>query len=275
VKASTSCRGLRSRPEQGYILLALLLVFGLLAIGTAVVIPTITRQVQRDQEEELIHRAAQYRRAIREFTKGKGRYPATVEELAGSNGIRYLRRPYKDPITHQDFRMLHASDVIALTGAPPLAGKAPPDDGSGASQDPNSAAVAASSAPSSAPALQSPTDGGIAPPQNSSPSAPSSLPSAQTGLSAPASPSTTFGGGPIIGVASSSSKKTIREFNGKNHYNQWLFFYDPGYEPLSNAWGPTPWARPVQSLLPPSPAQSSPAQSGSPQQSPAQPSSQQ
>jgi len=36
-----------------------------------------------------------------------------------------------------------------------------------------------------------------------------------------------FGGGAIIGVASVSKDKTIREFNKKDHYNQWQFIYDP------------------------------------------------
>jgi type II secretory pathway pseudopilin PulG len=37
----------------------------------------------------------------------------------------------------------------------------------------------------------------------------------------------TFGGGPIVGVASISKKKTIRVFNKKEHYNEWQFIYDP------------------------------------------------
>ena len=37
----------------------------------------------------------------------------------------------------------------------------------------------------------------------------------------------TFGGLPIVGVASTSKDKTIREFNKKDHYNQWQFIYDP------------------------------------------------
>jgi hypothetical protein len=36
-----------------------------------------------------------------------------------------------------------------------------------------------------------------------------------------------FGGLPIIGVASTSKDKSIREFNKKSHYNQWQFIYDP------------------------------------------------
>jgi len=36
-----------------------------------------------------------------------------------------------------------------------------------------------------------------------------------------------FGGGPIVGVASTSKDKTIRIFNKKQHYNEWQFVYDP------------------------------------------------
>ncbi len=41
--------------------------------------------------------------------------------------------------------------------------------------------------------------------------------------------SAVFGGGPIVGVASISKAQTIREFNHKNHYNQWQFIYDPDH----------------------------------------------
>jgi type II secretory pathway pseudopilin PulG len=36
-----------------------------------------------------------------------------------------------------------------------------------------------------------------------------------------------FGGGPIVGVTSTSKEKSIRLFNRKDHYNQWQFIYDP------------------------------------------------
>jgi type II secretory pathway pseudopilin PulG len=36
-----------------------------------------------------------------------------------------------------------------------------------------------------------------------------------------------FGGGPMVGVASTSKDKTIRVFNKKDHYYQWQFIYDP------------------------------------------------
>ncbi len=37
----------------------------------------------------------------------------------------------------------------------------------------------------------------------------------------------TFGGGPIVGVASISKDKSIRIFNKKDHYKDWQFIYDP------------------------------------------------
>jgi len=37
-----------------------------------------------------------------------------------------------------------------------------------------------------------------------------------------------FGGGGVVGVASTSKKETIREFNHKHKYNEWQFIYDPG-----------------------------------------------
>jgi len=36
-----------------------------------------------------------------------------------------------------------------------------------------------------------------------------------------------FGGGPMVGVASTSKEKSIRIFNKKDHYDQWMFIYDP------------------------------------------------
>jgi hypothetical protein len=37
-------------------------------------------------------------------------------------------------------------------------------------------------------------------------------------------------GGPIVGVATTSKDKTIREFNHKKKYKDWVFVYDPGQD---------------------------------------------
>src|SRR5437879_10992090 len=102
--------------EQGYILLMLMLFITVLAIAAAAVAPSITFQIQRDREEELIHRGVQYSRAVRRYVKKFGRYPMRVEELENTNNMRFLRKRYKDPVTGQDFKVLHLGEVQLAFG---------------------------------------------------------------------------------------------------------------------------------------------------------------
>jgi type II secretory pathway pseudopilin PulG len=110
--------GTRPRPkEDGYILLTLLLVLSLMAILTLAVITPIKFSMQRDQEKEMIHRGVQYSRAIRGYYKKFGRYPTKLEDLDNTNNLRYLRKRYKDPLTGQDFKLLHYGDQgVTLAG---------------------------------------------------------------------------------------------------------------------------------------------------------------
>jgi type II secretory pathway pseudopilin PulG len=39
-----------------------------------------------------------------------------------------------------------------------------------------------------------------------------------------------FGGGPIVGVVSTSEQESFRVFNNDDHYNGWLFVYSPSLE---------------------------------------------
>ncbi len=63
------------RREDGYILLALLLMVSLMTIAAFAVLPTIAFEIRRDREQELIHRGVQYSRAIRNYYKKFSRYP--------------------------------------------------------------------------------------------------------------------------------------------------------------------------------------------------------
>src|SRR5256884_3985339 len=113
--------------EQGYILLMLMLFITVLAIAAAAVAPSIAFQIQRDREEELIHRGVQYSRAVRRYVKKFGRYPMRVEELENTNNMRFLRKRYKDPVTGQDFKVLHLGEVQlafggGIAGATPVNG---------------------------------------------------------------------------------------------------------------------------------------------------------
>jgi type II secretory pathway pseudopilin PulG len=223
------------REERGYVLLTLMLMVSLMVIAAAAVAPSIADQIRRDRENELIRRGMQYRRAIRQFTKKTGRFPMKLEDLEDTNGVRYLRKRYKDPVTGKEFRMLHMADIPAATGtsanawslqADTSANKAADNSSSQAGQDPSRVATdpSQSSSTPDTPAAQS-----TAPPGNAD------SPPANSG----------FSGGVIVGVASASKKKTIREFNHRNHYNEWLFFYDPGFDRPFEVQGPTPLTHPA------------------------------
>jgi type II secretory pathway pseudopilin PulG len=105
------------REEHGYVLLTLLLMVTVLVVGFAVLLPTFTFQMKRDQEQELIHRGVQYSRAIRAYYKKFGRYPTRLEDLDNTNNLRFLRKRYKDPINQKDFKLLHLGDQgVTLSG---------------------------------------------------------------------------------------------------------------------------------------------------------------
>lgn len=220
-------RSHRPRRERGYVLLTLLLAASLLVIAAGVVAPMITLQIRRDQEEELIHRGMEYRRAIRAYAKHTGNFPLTLDQLEHATGNRYLRRRYKDPITGKDFRLLHMNDIAAPGAASNTAGT--PSGGSA-----NTAARIFSNASSTeANAQESTADQDAQTPSKGSPAP-------QAASSTAPSSGAVFDGGAIMGVASSSSKKTIREFNHKNHYKDWLFFYSANYDGSVEVKGPTP-----------------------------------
>jgi type II secretory pathway pseudopilin PulG len=231
------------RSERGYILLMLMLFVALLAIAAGALAPSLAFRVKRDREEEMVHRGVQYARALKLFVKKTGRYPTRIEELENTNNIRFLRKRYKDPITGKDFKLLHVGEVqlssspgVAMGVAASTMGGAAAAGGAGA------AALLGAASGMMAQAAQGP----VMPPtpaandasgdsakdgdaKNSDPGGPSKPDSSQPGggIAGSQLTSTVFGGGPIVGVASTSKAKTIREFNHKNHYNEWQFIYDP------------------------------------------------
>ena len=230
------------RSERGYILLMLMLFVTLLVIAAGVAAPTIAFRVRRDREEEMIHRGTQYSRAIQHYVKKTGRYPSRLEDLENTNNIRFLRRRYKDPITGKDFKLLHVGEVQlasspGIAGASPIGGPATQAGGAAlqgaastmlggaATQTAPGATAATAATPGTNPAGDSGSDATAASPD--APDASKSDSSPAGGIGSAQLSSAVFGGGPIVGVASISKAPTIREFNHKNHYNQWQFIYDP------------------------------------------------
>src|SRR5215472_170320 len=94
-----------------------------MGIVAATLVTDIKFEIQRDREEEMIHRGVQYSRAIRAYYKKFGRYPATLENLENTNQMRFLRKRYKDPLTGKDFKVLHFGQVkMGLAGAAGMGG---------------------------------------------------------------------------------------------------------------------------------------------------------
>jgi len=229
-------------------MLTLLLAIALMVIFAGAIIPTITFEIKRDREEEMIHRGVQYSRAVRAYYKKFGRYPTKIEDLENTNHQRFLRKRYKDPLNCksgkcEDFRLLHFGEVqmtlSGMTGGV-IPGATPAGSvGSSSSAFGGSSSFGGSSGSSFG---QSPTQGqtatGNAPGGNSSAQPDPSQTSANgTDASGTGSGSNQLGGGqiiggPIIGVASATRIKdsTIREFNHKKKYKDWYFVYDPAQD---------------------------------------------
>jgi hypothetical protein len=222
-----------------------MLFVALLAIGSMAWIQKIDFQVKRDREEELIHRGVQYSRAIRRYVKKFGRYPARIEDLQATSNIHFLRKRYKDPITGKDFKFLHMNDVQmsfspgAASGLAPVDAGSPVQGGAPGALNMNSnnlpqSAAGPSSIPSSSQDGQQAANGDTVQPDQTSADNGSGSHNSPQGSGAATNQTgsgnnngQTFGGLPIIGVASTSKEKSIREFNKKDHYNQWQFIYDP------------------------------------------------
>ncbi len=261
-----------TRPrEKGYILLTLMLIVSLMVIFAAAVMPAISFEIKRDREQEMIHRGVQYSRAIRAYYKKFGRYPTRLEDLDNTNNLRYLRKHYKDPITGQDFKLLHFGEPGVTVGSGGLSlggGSIPGANPAGSPTGMNGASPSGSAfggqpafgssgsgVNSSGVFAQSPGFGGNTnggPNSGFGTNSNSQTNSGQQGTNAASgsdptqassqvAPGTAQGdtsssqqpvmGGPIVGVASVSKKTTIREFNKKKKYNEWQFVYDPTNEP--------------------------------------------
>ena len=240
-------------------LVALMFFVAMLAIAAAVAAPLISFRIKRDREEEMIHRGVQYSRAVRRYFRKFGRYPTRIEDLESTNNMRFLRRRYKDPITGQDFKVLHLGEV-KLNFGPGIIGATNPGvavaGGTGVQQAALATVAAAAMTSAQSTNLNGPQSGGNSSNQGNSPGGSSTANASTFGTPS----GEVFGGGPMVGVVSTSEAESIREFNKKNHYNEWQFIYDPGTDrggllntpaqpPLQNAVGPGLPA----GLAPPSP----------------------
>jgi type II secretory pathway pseudopilin PulG len=187
---------------RGYTLAALMIFVTVLMIFLAAGFQLWSNRIQRENEEELIFRGKQYVEAIRLYQQRWGKPPTKLKELmdTGPGKRRCIRQLWKDPITNSDkwgliFNGGVRWPVVAVPGA--LEGE----------------------------------EGGAAPGQPVLPG----QPPGGTGMgSLPAStieikPFETSGAdgeapaGPIIGVFSTSTRESLRAYNGRRHYCEWDF----------------------------------------------------
>lgn len=180
---------------------ALLVLMSIAAIAMTAAMPVWKTMAQREKEEELIFRGNQYAHAIALFQrKYGGAFPPDVDVLVRE---KFLRKKYKDPITGDDFQIVGPGDAAAAALQPPAAGAATPGGRAttptGAPSSPGQPAtgIGRGAAPASSPFGQPPRP--VGPPGGIGPSA------------------------GVMGVASKSTAKAFRVYNGRDKYNEWIF----------------------------------------------------
>jgi type II secretory pathway pseudopilin PulG len=249
------------KAEEGYVLLTLLLFVAVLTITVALpMVKYYEFQRKRDREEELVHRGVEYERAIRKFYKKFGSYPPSLEALQETNHIRCLRRRYKDPFG-KDFKVLHLADVMTqfnagLAGAGIAGGQVLGQSVSSLNGSFASASSADSTATGNAGTSSNPgtSDASQQATNSSGGSSGSSQPAQTSGTTLPFTAISgqptgqTFGGGGIVGVATTNTEESIRIYNKKNHYNEWLFAYNPSQDRGGLPKGP--YEPSLQAILP-------------------------
>jgi type II secretory pathway pseudopilin PulG len=237
----TSIRPNRRR-ERGYMLLYLLFLVAVVAISLVTIVPTLKFVIKREREQEMVHRGEQYRRAIRRYYRRMGSYPATLDVLENTNDLRFLRKRYKDPMNHnKDFKTLTQIDLMkamgtalsqngGIAGAQTL-GQPIGDPNADANGAGGTTSALASPAPVDPNAAAGQGQAGAGANGNTTTIAnnPNNTLPFTTISGQPAGPGAGGGAG-LVGVASLSGDETIRIYNKKNHYKDWLFIYDPSQD---------------------------------------------
>jgi type II secretory pathway pseudopilin PulG len=179
----------RAQSERGYAMIALLVVLSVMAVTLSVALPVYSTMARREREAELVFRGQQYARAVNLFQrKYANALPPNLDVLLNE---RFLRKQYKDPITGGDFQ-------VVGPGSPELA-------------------LALNTAPT--PQGQQGQQGRGGPPMSQQQPQP-----VQQGRGFQSNPLTAGQApGGILGVVSKSGQTSLRIYNGRDKYNQWVF----------------------------------------------------
>lgn len=232
--------------EDGYMLLAVVVMVALVVIALSVAAPVVARDLRREKEVESEHRAEQYVRAIRLYYKQTHAYPPSMEALEKTNNVRFLRQKYVDPLTGKsDWRIIHqpktkthfpfGQELSGLTaGLGSAAGMA-----SGVGSTPGGGTttvgqVSGLAAGFGGASVANPTGtAGASGATGSSGASGSTGSSSDTGMFGDSS------GGVIYGVGPNRSGDSILNPNQQTTYETWEFWYDPLIELLYAKGVPT------------------------------------
>ncbi len=177
-------------------------------------------------------------------------YPPNVDVLVEQ---RFLRKKFKDPVTGDDFALLPAGAGATAPGQQadpggpaPAAGRGSPSQGTTVSRQPSQ------QPPQAGGGGQRGAAGGAGSARRSGRRG-----SAGAGALRGVSPIGTPGAGGgttagVGGVASKSKDQSIRLYNGRNHYNEWAFVYQPQVQQAGQGGAPGT-AQPGQISQPPGP----------------------
>ena len=155
-------------------MVALLAAVAIMMIMLAAAVPSWRYVMKNDAEEELLFRGGEIADAVARYQRRNGNaLPSSLEVLVKG---KFLRRPYKDPMTkHGRWRFIRPGEAIGPV----------------------------------APGMPGP--GGVTTTTTTTTTRPSAF----------STPGLTLGG--FMGVASTSTDKSLRIFNGRTRYNEWVF----------------------------------------------------
>ncbi len=228
---------MRRRGQAGYTLLMVVFLVAAMMIAAAAAVPSVLTEGRREKETEMVWRGNQYERAIGLYYRKFGKYPTKIEDLTRqTNGVRFLRQAYKDPMNKEDgsWRFIYVGPNGQLIGSlrqtsllqntlTPAAGGASPFGAASPLGGASSLGGGALgfSLPGSAASQQQQT--GAAPGQQTANTAAAANPLE----SQPQPLDGTILGGNIIGVGSKIKQPSIRIYLGGNTYQQWEFIWNP------------------------------------------------
>jgi type II secretory pathway pseudopilin PulG len=184
---------------------ALLIGLSIMAVLMSAALPVWSHYAKREKEAELIWRGQQYARAIGLFQrKYANTFPPNIDILVEQ---RFLRKKYKDPMTNEDFQPIPAGGMSGV-GVPPTGGVGGAGAGAGGRGAGSGGAMSGAGGAAQPSLVQE---------RNARPVAGGTQLTLTGGASQPS-----VG---IQGVVSKSKNASVKVYNGRSKYNEWMFVY--------------------------------------------------